>query len=433
MAKPYKVGISVGSTKYGIIGYGSGFEYGINYPPPTPINLTVEGGPEIVDGTPVFSWLNPTFSWEVPEGDGDDLLYEIEISFNDPSFSSLERTTNEFAAPGLQYTLAPEYELAREGTYYTRIRSTDGYTYSEWSDSLKFILFLFGAYPPTIDPVTSPADGFWQVLTGTKSPGLFVFVRNNEGEWIQADYPDLISGNRWSYNMPLVGGDNNIEVISALTRHTEAAISRAVEALIYLIVQTPEVFNVWNSFDEFGLLLGVERIPGETNSEYKSRLTDVYINPSNSTLEGLKNGIARELSIPKESITIENLSDLLDSSYNGNLLNSDGNAIGTKLVDYSDEVYDSNPIFYGTVINDESYFDQVDEEACGYSYLPHIWDPTASGIYNKWQAAGIGDSSDLWVSDPVSVWNESIYGDSWYLPIKSGYFYSAYPSGVIGA
>lgn len=435
MARYYPLYLSVGTTKYGytgIVQYGSGFEYGLNYPPPTPTDLTVEGGPAIVDGTPTFNWVNPTFSWEVPYGDGDAILYELQISFNDPSFVSIEKDTNEFSAPGSQYTLAPEYTLGKEGTYYARIRSTDGYTYSDWSTSLKFVLFLFGAYPPVINPVTNPADGFWQVITGTKSSGLYIFVRNNSGEWIQATYPDGLTGVTWSLNVGLTSGINYIEAISALTSHTEAAISNPVPATIYLIVSTPEVFNIWNHFDEFGLLLGLERIPGEKNRDYKERLLGVYTNPSNSTYDGLRNGISRELGLEASDITIEKLSDLMDPDYSSNLLNSDGNAIGTKLEDYALEVYDHNPVFWGNIISDESYWDGVDEETNGYDFLPHIWDPTAEDIYDKWQCGGIGDQDDLWANDLVEFWNAGISGVSWYLPIHTGYFYSAYPSGILG-
>lgn len=432
MARTYPLYLSVSTNKYGIHLYGDIWQYGLNYPPPKPEGLTVDGGPDIVDGTPVFSWTNPTFSWEVPYGDGDTILYEMQFSFNDPSFSTIDKDTNEFQSAGLTYTLAPEYTLGREGTYYARIRSTDGYTYSDWSDSLKFVLYLFGAYPPTIDAVTSPANGFWQVVTGTKSPGLFVFVRNNSGDWNQASYPNGISGSTWSHNIGLVSGLNYIEAMSALTIHTEAATSVPVSAEIYLIVSTPDVYNIWNCFDEFGLLLGLPRIPGEKNRAYKARLLDVYTNPANSTYSGLINGISRELGIASSRISIEKLSDLMDPTHSGNLLNSENNALGTKLEDYADELYDHNPVFWGNIICDESYWDGVDEETNGYDFLPHIWDPSASGIYDKWQCGGIGDQDDLWVNDLVEVWNPGISGVSWYLPIHTGYFYSAYPSGVIG-
>jgi len=460
MARTYPLYISVGTSKYGGEGVKYGFfEYGWNYPPPKPENLQVTGGPIIVDGTPHFSWTNPTFSWEVAYGDGDPLYYELQISYNDPTFSTIDKDTNEFLSPGKEYTLAPEYELGVEGTYYARIRSTDGYTYSDWSDSLEFVLFLFAAYPPTLDPVTSPANGFTQVLTGTKVAGVYVFVRNNGGEWLQALMPDGVSGTSWTYTIPLSVGENKIEVISAVTTDLSNATSTPVRATIYLLVSTPEVFNVWNCFDEMGLLLTLPRIPGERNRDYRARLLDVHIIPANSTYQGLVYGIARELGIDaydylvdangrrlvdssgayiiasesniNSTIQISRLSDLLDPDYSDNLLNSEGNALGTKLVDYADEVYDNNPIFWGNVISDESYFDGVDEESGGYVFLPHQWDPSASGLYDKWQHGGIGDRNDLWVGDPEEVWNVGISGYSWYLPIHTGYFYSVYPSGVL--
>jgi len=199
-----------------------------------------------------------------------------------------------------------------------------------------------------------------------------------------------------------------------------------------MAILIPEVYNVWNCFDEMGLLLGLPRNPGERNREYRERLLDVYSNPANSTYTGLKNGISRELGLPSDSVIILKLSDLMDPSYTGNMLNEDGNAIGTNLEVYAQEVYDHNPIFWGNVVADESYWDGVDAETNGYSFLPHLWDPIASGIYDKWQMPGIGDIDDMWVADPIPVWNIDEGKESWYLPIHTGYFYAAEASGYFG-
>jgi hypothetical protein len=286
------------------------------------------------------------------------------------------------------------------------------------------------AYPPTINPVTTPASGFRQNVSGTKLVDLYVYIRNNKGAWIEASYADGVSGNKWSYNVSLVAGSNAIDVISSASNPADASSSQTVSTVIYLIVSTPEVHSIWNYFDEFGLLLGLPRIPGEKNVKYKERLQDVYVNPANSTYSGLMNGISRELGIHRSDIEIINLSSMMDPTSIDSMLNTDGNAIGTKLVGYAEDVYDHNPIFWGNVISDESYWDGVDETTNGYSFLPHIWDPMASGIYDKWQTAGIGDQDDLWVDGPVEVWNEAIGANSWYLKVHSGYFYSPYPSGV---
>lgn len=63
---------------------------------------------------------------------------------------------------------------------------------------------------------------------------------------------------------------------------------------------------VWNSFDEFGLLVGLGhwtengrelkyvRYPGETNSQLKERILKVYKNKSNSTYQGMVNSLSRD-------------------------------------------------------------------------------------------------------------------------------------------
>lgn len=68
--------------------------------------------------------------------------------------------------------------------------------------------------------------------------------------------------------------------------------------------------HVWNFFDEFGLLLSCPRIPEEPNMEYKKRILDVFKNPSNSSKDGLVNGIARELSLRRNLIWNDPKTDL---------------------------------------------------------------------------------------------------------------------------
>ena len=58
--------------------------------------------------------------------------------------------------------------------------------------------------------------------------------------------------------------------------------------------------HIWNFFDEFGMLLGVSRLYGEVNIDYKKRILDVFKHPANASEIGLGNGIARELGLIKE-------------------------------------------------------------------------------------------------------------------------------------
>ena len=59
----------------------------------------------------------------------------------------------------------------------------------------------------------------------------------------------------------------------------------------------PRARAVFNEFDSFGTLLGLERLPEEKNASYKKRLLDVYARRASSTYLGLLNGITRELGL----------------------------------------------------------------------------------------------------------------------------------------
>ena len=59
----------------------------------------------------------------------------------------------------------------------------------------------------------------------------------------------------------------------------------------------PRAKNVFNQFDEHGLLLSLPRIRNEKNDLYKRRILDTFVHIANSTYQGLINGITRELGL----------------------------------------------------------------------------------------------------------------------------------------
>lgn len=61
--------------------------------------------------------------------------------------------------------------------------------------------------------------------------------------------------------------------------------------------KTLDLKAVFNPFDEFGLVLGLERLPGEKNFDYRKRLLDVGQHRPAATREGLLNSISREVGI----------------------------------------------------------------------------------------------------------------------------------------
>lgn len=60
--------------------------------------------------------------------------------------------------------------------------------------------------------------------------------------------------------------------------------------------------HVWNTFDEFGLLLDTPRLYLETNADYRERLLDVFRYPANATRLGLYNSIARQLGLISRTV-----------------------------------------------------------------------------------------------------------------------------------
>ena len=69
------------------------------------------------------------------------------------------------------------------------------------------------------------------------------------------------------------------------------------------IVPTAKSIN--NTFDYMGMLVGLNRLPGERNATYRGRLADVHVNQAGAHYTGLINGITRELGLAQyDAITI---------------------------------------------------------------------------------------------------------------------------------
>jgi hypothetical protein len=84
-------------------------------------------------------------------------------------------------------------------------------------------------------------------------------------------------------------------------------------------VNTPAPRNIFNQFDELGLIIGLPRLTGEKNIDYKRRLFDVYRHKASSTYTGLINGITREFgSEMAKSVVIRARRDLGGSTIGAN-------------------------------------------------------------------------------------------------------------------
>jgi hypothetical protein len=191
----------------------------------------------------------------------------------------------------------------------------------------------------------------------------------------------------------------------------------------------PEIMehHVWGPYDEMGLLVGCPRISGEKNIEYRKRLLNAFVKTDitykdgkeivsivkgpdgkpistmgNSTRQGLLNYISRSLNINQEDVIINELSDEFVNS----LINPDG-TIKPELKEY---IKLSNRI---NLSDTNTYWDTLEENRMGMSYLPLVWDTPLDKWDNKKIQNGIGDIDDLEIigpqqEDPVQSFNYHI-------------------------
>lgn len=154
--------------------------------------------------------------------------------------------------------------------------------------------------------------------------------------------------------------------------------------------------HIWNPLDEFGLLLGVQRLFGERNTEFKARIMDVFVNPGNATQGGLVNALSRELGIQKKHIKINELNN---KAFKDSMINDDGTP-SVKLISYVDRLNKLLGFTWDNMTWGEAYWKSVQEANVGFDYLPHVWDASMSPWLNEEFQSGIGDGDDLLVRAP---------------------------------
>lgn len=155
--------------------------------------------------------------------------------------------------------------------------------------------------------------------------------------------------------------------------------------------------HIWNTFDEFGLILGIERLFGERNESFKERILDVFRKPGNSTRQGLLNAISRELGIEDADVKIN---EFANKAFRGSLLNEEDGSPTPKLLNYVERI---NKVFGFTWDNmtwGEAYWRSIEETQMGLEYLPHVWDASTSGWLDTDFQSGIGDGDELKVYAP---------------------------------
>jgi hypothetical protein len=156
----------------------------------------------------------------------------------------------------------------------------------------------------------------------------------------------------------------------------------------------------YNSFDELGAKVGLQRLYLESNSNFKARIIDVYKNPPSTDVNGLKLTLRRELDIwraygstPIYSYVgatpeILEISDLQSSTP---YADSEGNPTST-FYNFVEDINKRFPSNYGYAKWEESYWDYAGTKQEGVSSIPQITD--VATVDSQYYQAGIGDFDD---------------------------------------
>jgi len=157
----------------------------------------------------------------------------------------------------------------------------------------------------------------------------------------------------------------------------------------------------FNSFDELGLRVGLQRLYLENNLNFKKRILDVYLNPPSVDVEGLKRTLRRELDIwrafgstPDSNYLgatpeIVEISEIKDASPRYSDFNSNPTEGFRQFVE---DINTRFPANIGYARWGETYWDYAGLKQEGVSSIPQIADAaTVDSIYYQ---PGIGDFDD---------------------------------------
>lgn len=179
---------------------------------------------------------------------------------------------------------------------------------------------------------------------------------------------------------------------------------------------TQVVHHVWNTFDDIGLMVDLQRLHLESNDSYQKRILDVHINRLGSGMNAFKLALRRELNLwkywsqatphvlgatPAATPTsdfygatpeILEMSDIEDDPI---YIQPDGMPT-QRFIDLVDKLAIDFPTTWGRFRWDKTFWDMGGEKHEGYGILPYRFDATPVSDVQP----GIGDLNDLLLFRP---------------------------------
>lgn len=139
----------------------------------------------------------------------------------------------------------------------------------------------------SIDPIDTTVLNSIFLISGTKNEHISIIEVDGE-----SNNTKFTSSTTWEHYVNLVPGDN---VFNIRAKDAYGNWSPYKQINIQYQQSAQKFHHIWNAFDDFGLILGIYRIPGETNESFKRRILDVTTNVASQKYPGVLFGAIREL------------------------------------------------------------------------------------------------------------------------------------------
>lgn len=176
-----------------------------------------------------------------------------------------------------------------------------------------------------------------------------------------------------------------------------------------------EIYNqnphhVWNWFDDFGLMVDLDRHLLEDNETYKIRILDVHINRPGVGVEAFKLALRRELNLwqafgatPDSNYAgatpyVLEMSDIEDDVDGATPYMGYDNVPNPRFYSLVEQLAEKYPTTWGYFKWQQSFWDVGGLENEGYAVLPYRLDATP--VPEEYIQTGVGDGDDLLVIRP---------------------------------
>ena len=140
---------------------------------------------------------------------------------------------------------------------------------------------------------TEDETSITKIIDGKKPERSIILVDGHENDLVE--YP---TNRTWRFKVEM---ESQIRDISFKAQDSGGATSSTYKITLKCRYFDTQVKTIWNTFDDHGLLMDIERLPGESNQDFYDRIKDVNRSPSGVGFSGIVNGASRELGLKRIS------------------------------------------------------------------------------------------------------------------------------------